>query len=394
MSWPKIPSQAAFCLIIGLLACLGTIVGLRFVSPQQPEPTPFVIREIPEGVVDISFRHAKRYPVDPGARLLLIPHHLVAGREIASLLTSVPTKKRILLLSPDHFSIGKQALSITDKSFTWNEQAIRPDLSLNKQLLATHPQALRLQDSVFEREHGVRGLVPFLNQAWPQATVNAMTVRNDASTSTLNTLSDQLDKLLDTDPELIIAVTIDFSHELPAYLADLHDTHAIGHLEARNAEAFRQVEIDSPPLFFLLSKLAEQQNVRLTVQAQTNSLRLMYASTTELGTSHALMSSEPGLATTNSQRFVFFHDPTRAIQSSEDRAYRGYDEVREARIPFETVFVKETQTDRTIWHTFPLRRADNKTWELVSDQQFAALTNNRRTWEAWAAENLSKGVSE
>lgn len=380
--------------MIGLLACLGTILSLNFASIQQPEPTPFIIREIPDGVVDTSFRHAKRYPVDPGARLLLIPHHLVAGREITSLLTSVPTKKRVLLLSPDHFSIGKQALSTTNRPFDWNGNTIRPDPSLSNQFLTAHPQALRLQDSVFEREHGVRGLIPFLAEAWPKATVNVMTVRNDASTSTLNALSDQLHKLLEAGPDLIIVVTIDFSHELPAYLADLHDAQAIGHLEARNAEAFRRVEIDSPPLFFLLSKLAEQQNVRLTVQAQTNSLRLMYASTTELGTSHALMSSEPGLATTNSQRFVFFHDPTRAIQSSEDRAYRGYDEVREARIPFETVFVQEIHPDRILWHALPLQRTTNKTWELVSDQQFAALTNNRRTWEAWAAENLSKGVSE
>jgi AmmeMemoRadiSam system protein B len=171
----------ALCLAIGLLACLGTIFGLQLASKEPTEAPSFVIREIPESVVDGSFRHAEHYSVDPNSRLLLIPHHLVAGREIASLLTSASPKKRILLLSPDHFSIGDHALATTNKAFRWKEQTVRPDLALNKRLLAAFPTAFRVQDNIFEREHGVRGLVPFLTQAWPQASVNVMTVRNRCS---------------------------------------------------------------------------------------------------------------------------------------------------------------------------------------------------------------------
>jgi AmmeMemoRadiSam system protein B len=380
----------ALCLAIGLLACLGTIFGLQLASKEPTEAPSFVIREIPESVVDGSFRHAEHYSVDPNSRLLLIPHHLVAGREIASLLTSASPKKRILLLSPDHFSIGDHALATTNKAFRWKEQTVRPDLALNKRLLAAFPTAFRVQDNIFEREHGVRGLVPFLTQAWPQASVNVMTVRNDTATSTLQTLSNQLNELLLTDPELLIVITIDFSHELPAYLADLHDAQAIEHLKTRHAEAFRRVEIDSPPLFFLLTKLASQQTAELIVHAETNSLRLMQASTTELGTSHVLMSSRPvKVIAQRSSRFTLFHDPRRFIQSSEDRVYRGYDEVKTVTIPFAAIFVREQTNTDDIWHTIPLRRASNTTWNVVSDTEFAQQKTIRETWQTWAKQSLS-----
>lgn len=397
-------------LLLSLLTAGGTMFAL-VQGTVQPHPTnktslsTFVLQEIPADVVSTSFIARRPYAVDPRARILLVPHHLVAGREIASLVSSTPAPKRVLLLSPDHFSQGQRALSTTRRSFVWNNVSIPPANALVDTLLAALPKALQIQDGVFRREHGVRGLVPFFQEAWPGVQVSALTVRTDTSSSTVEQLAQTLHTALQTDPGLLIVITIDFSHELPAYLADLHDRYAIQELLARNTNASSLVEIDSPPLFRLLTRLAQLQGLTLQLHAHTNSLRLMHASVTERGTSHVLMSgaprpspdrSSPTTSPATISRFTLFHDSKRPIVSSENRAYRGYSDVRETTIPFPATFVREITATTTHWHTLPLRNigSDSQAWELVSDQHLQPLSTQRAQWATWARNHLSDPSNE
>ena len=379
-----------------IVAAIGVaILALSLFSRKAPAPSatsnpPFVITEISSPVVATSFQHKNAYEIDPASRILLVPHHLVAGREIASLLSSSFIPQRVLLLSPDHFTKGKQALSITRRPFSWNGQTIAPNERLIATLSDALPQALQTQDDVFVGEHGIRGLLPFLSTAWPEADVTAVTVRVDTSTTTMQKLAQTLQAELARDPTLLIVVTIDFSHELPGYLADLHDAQAITQLQALNAAAFDQVEIDSPPLFFFLATLAKLQQATLRLHAHTNSLYLMNTQIAERGTSHLLMSAvSKSNPTPLTKRFTLFHDVTRTIVSSENRAYRGYDGVREVVIPFPAIFVQEATTSTPIWHALPLRNMSETSWELVSDRTFKQLASERTQWETWARTHLS-----
>ena len=324
-----------------------------------------------------------------------MPHHLVAGAEIASLLQSRPAPKHVLLLSPDHFSQGKQVFSTTRSTFVWQGKYVVPQESLTNALLTTTRRALRLQDSVFQHEHGVRGLLPFFKTAWPEATVNAITVRADASTEAITGLRNALVQTLASDPDLVVVITIDFSHELPAYLADLHDAYAIEQLEELNASAANTVEIDSPPLFSLLTQLAKAEKQFLKLQAHSNSLRLMQATVTTAGTSHVLMSSAIEQPLAPSSTFTFFFDPTRPISSPEDRALRGYTRVQQTTIPFPAAFVAEHTATTTRWFAIPLEQTPaSNNWTVVSDSRFATLAQMRQRWEQWASNNLSKKINE
>jgi len=348
------------------------------------------IPEVSPTLVSTSFDHRDVFQVDPTSQILLVPHHLVAGRELASLLASSPTRSHVLLLSPDHFTKGKQALSTTRQSFVWNGQRINPTPEIIDLLLNEFPEALKIQDDVFTREHGVRGLIPFIQTAWPRTNVTPVTVRLDTSNKTIEQLARVLHKELETNPNLTLIITIDFSHDLPVYLANLHDAHSIKSLEYLDIEASKLVEIDSPPLFRLLTTLTKLQNRSLQLQAHTNSLKLMKAEATPLGTSHLLMSQHPGPPLMNpTPFFTFYYDPGRKIVSSEDRAYRGYDEVQIASIPFPAVFVKEDTHTDTIWHALPIQQQATSHWTLVSDNVFETMKTERTSWEAWAAEHLS-----
>ncbi len=390
-NWKR--ARGVFTLIvaaIGVAILLPSLFSRKAPAPSIVSNPPFVITESSSSVVSTSFQHKNTYDVDPASRILLVPHHLVAGREIASLLSSSSIPRHVLLLSPDHFTKGKQALSITRRPFTWNGQTIPPNEALITTLSEALPDALQLQDDVFASEHGIRGLLPFLSTAWPDADVTALTVRVDTSTTTMQKLAQTLQTELARDPTLLIVVTIDFSHELPGYLADLHDAQAIAQLQALNADAFDQVEIDSPPLFFFLATLAKLEQTTLRLHAHTNSLYLMNTQIAERGTSHLLMStvskSDP---TPLTKRFTLFHDATRNIISSEDRVYRGYDKIEEVTIPFPAIFVQETTTSTTIWHAIPLRKMSETSWELVSDRTFKQLASERTQWETWARAHLS-----
>lgn len=369
-----------------------SVLSLIIPPSQQPIDmnSSLSIPEVSSTLVSTSFHHRDDLQVDPASQILLVPHHLVAGRELASLLASSPVRSQTLLLSPDHFTKGKQALSTTRQPFVWNGQQINPTPGIIDTLLQEFPEALKIQDDVFTREHGIRGLIPFIQSAWPHTTVTPVSVRLDTSHQTIEQLARVLHRELETNPDLTLIITIDFSHDLPAYLADLHDAHSIKSLEYLDIEASKLVEIDSPPLFRLITTLTKLQNRSLQLHAHTNSLKLMKAEATLLGTSHLLMSqrSEPTLVNPT-PTFTFFYDPSRKILSSEDRAYRGYDEVQIASIPFPAVFVKEEAHTSTIWHALPIQQRADSNWNLVSDKQFAIMKSERAGWETWAAEHLT-----
>jgi AmmeMemoRadiSam system protein B len=399
-SWSRV---CCWLIFIGLTALLVLLFLAHSLEWQKTHPTegvlehtrPFLINEISSDLVLSSFMHRDDYVIDPSARILLIPHHLAAGREIASLLGSSPNSPQAVLLSPDHFSKGAQALSTTREAFQWGEHRTPGDKGRIDRLLLRLPKALRVQDSVFLHEHGVRGLIPFLQLAWQHTGVTPITVRVDTSDETITKLAEALHEELQQDPSLMLVITIDFSHELPAYLADLHDAYAIGRLNALDETAARKVEIDSPPLFLLLTKLTKLEGSTLQLQAHTNSLRLMNASVSTLGTSHVLMSERvSSTPETTSSHFTFFHNPSHPILSSEDRVYRGYDTVKTTAIPFPTAFVKEETATTTIWHAIPLAPLKNKRWEVVSDQVFTTLKTERVVWENWARTHLTAIPSE
>ncbi len=392
-------SKIGMIIIGGVLGMILAVVGLNLKTKNAPSTSvagPFILKEISEAVVATSFEHTQTYDVDPGSRILLVPHHLVAGREIASLISSASKPKHVLLLSPDHFAQGKQALAISDQSFLWKDQIIAPDTDLITRLQTALPTKLRLQNAVFIREHGVRGLLPFFAEAWPNVPVTALTVRVDTSTSTMQQLANTLHEELAHDPGLLVITTIDFSHELPAYIADLHDAQAIEHLQALDAAAFDKVEIDSPPLYFLLATLTGLEKSSLRLHAHTNSLKLMNALSSGHGTSHVLMSTVPNSTPTAiNKRFTLFTDARLKVTSSEDRIYRGYDEIQQAYIPYSALFVREETPSEVIWHPISLtQNQQQKTWELAPDTVIEQELVERYQWKNWAATNLPTNVRE
>ena len=369
-----------------------SLFSSRVHPPELPPPIPVtMIPDVKPSLIEASFLAKESVSISPETRLLLLPHHLVAGREIASTLTSLRAPKRVLLLSPDHFSQGKTAFSLARQRFRGAEYTIDPDLQLIEQLTRALDQNLTIDPAVFQKEHGVYGLLPFIHRAWPETSVTALSVRNDSSPQAVQRLSDTLQRLIERDDDLLVIITIDFSHDLPEYVAGLHDALAIDTLRSLDGARVKQIELDSTPLAHTLMSVAKDLRLsNVNILFHTNSLSLMKAETTPLGTSHIIATFSPGASSLpRSVTTTLIHDPRRSVQSSEERFYKGFDRIVTSTIPYPVAFVKIETASSTRLTPLPLKLLSGQRFVPLTDTELKTIsTSTKNTWNRWAETHL------
>ncbi len=267
-------------------------------------------------MVEEAFSAAFDWTVKDGARVFIMPHHLVAAREIASLVKAIPAPSVVYLLSPDHFSRGKTVFTRSD-----------------------HPD-------IVNGDHGVTNLLPFFAKAWPDARIVPILVRRDATETNRASMADELVAHLTEDPSAIVVVSVDFSHYLPAEVADFHDVLAEDVIASLADLEADRVEIDSPGALAIGLKVARAFGLGdVTIHAHTNSLRILQATIAQESTSHFLVSFAPGeIRKQNNLSILFFGDlmfdrtvrdrmtaaksleyPFAKIRGQEDRFFWGQD---------------------------------------------------------------------
>lgn len=297
--------------------------------------------------LEAAFGAKQSWTVKSGTRILIVPHHLVAAREIASLVSATEKPSVVYLVSPDHFSQGKTVFTTTDASFDTALGRVDGDVERTASLVSDVPQ-LRKSDAPFTTEHGVAGLLPFFSRAWPGIPVVPIIMRIDATQEDRADLSAALAKRLSEDPNALLVVTIDFSHYQPANVADFHDELAQDVVTSLADRETDRVELDSPGALAVALKTARTLGLGdVTIQAHTNSLRILESKLAQESTSHFLVSFSPGeIQTQQELSLLFVGDmmfdrtvasrmktagsfdyPFQKIRGTEDRFFRGQDVV-------------------------------------------------------------------
>ncbi|MDD2785375.1 MAG: AmmeMemoRadiSam system protein B [Patescibacteria group bacterium] len=282
------------------------------------ETSPSTIK-LPAGTVsqemlDGAFLNKEDWSVKKGMRVILIPHHLVAARQIASLVSATPKPSKVYLVTPDHFGACKSAAYCSGP---------------------------------MEGEHAITGLVPFLQRAWgDDIEIIPTMVRPDATAEQADGLTQILIDDLHKDKKALLVATIDASHYLPAEAADFHDIltqDVIGSLADQEVE---KTEIDAPSVLRVTLKIAREFGLGdVTIHAHTNSLRILQAQIAQESTSHFLASFAPGeIKAQQDVTLLFFGDmmfdrnvvtrsktagslayPFQKILGQENRFFRGQD---------------------------------------------------------------------
>lgn len=291
----------------------------KIATPSTRQPTSTItIKDQPNNYIDYGLRFITSISTKTDSRILLVPHHLLPVRQIGEAFAAAPDAKRVILLSPDHFSGCKKAICTTGADFTYEQLTI--------QTTPADADFIESRDSVFLKEHGIRGLLPFVATRWPDAQIIPITIKADATTSTVDQLADWITQQLQ-DKNTYFVPTIDLSHYLPAYLADIHDRVTIRDLLSIDPDHWRPMEIDNPPIARIVLTLAKNLDLKGTVTSHTNSLKLIQATTEREGTSHAIIrygatGQDPENVTT-----TLYTDPTRHVFSREERYYWGFDRI-------------------------------------------------------------------
>src|SRR5262245_10710544 len=166
---------------------------------------------------------------------IAVPHHLLAADLIARGFWAAAGNQynRVIILSPDHFNRSRKPLATTRRDFETVFGRIGNDRAATSALLET---ADLFDDSgLFEHEHGIAALTPFVKHFFPDAKIVPVTISYRASRADWDRALELLVKL--TGPRVLVVQSTDYSHFLPASVAMQRDQETLNIIAAQDVEA-------------------------------------------------------------------------------------------------------------------------------------------------------------
>ena len=194
--------------LIGLVlllvaACSGT--------DQPPEKDAFPPLFPDRGLFLAAIGQCRVKPLPQKISGVTVPHHLLAADLLAGAFARVQGQKyrRIIILSPDHFSRSRTPFAITRRDFETALGRLTTDRSAVNRLLVN---PLVTESSLFSHEHGVQALLPFIAHYCPGALIVPIALRHSSQPADWEALAQSLAPLL--GPDTLLVQSTDFSHYL------------------------------------------------------------------------------------------------------------------------------------------------------------------------------------
>ena len=217
--------------------------------------------------------HARAAPLAQKITGITVPHHLLAADLIAEAFARISTQgyRRIIILSPDHFSRSRTPFAVARRNFQTALGPLVTDEAAVGQLLENTSIS---PSNLFSHEHGVQALLPFVAHHFPEARIVALAIRYSATPAQWRALALTLTPLL--TPDTLIIQSTDFSHYLPAAAARRHDQETLRVLSGGDPEEVLSLSepahLDSKGAQYLQLRLqGEVFRASLTVTANRNS---------------------------------------------------------------------------------------------------------------------------
>jgi poly-gamma-glutamate synthesis protein (capsule biosynthesis protein) len=249
-----------------LAACALGLAGAVHAAAADPADPAVASMPFPAQFVDaqpVLDAIAAARPIELGGAAvtgLVLPHHRVAADLIATGLVSAaqgPAPERIVLLTPDHFKRSPRAFASTLRDFDTALGRVPIDRAAVQQLLRSPEVSASI---LFEREHGIGELLPYIARLFPGVPLVPVAVRIGAGREQWDRLVDRLAPLV-TSRTLIIQST-DFSHYLPREQAVRHDQQMLDIIAAGDfggvARARQPAQLDSRGAQYIQMRLQKR----------------------------------------------------------------------------------------------------------------------------------------
>jgi AmmeMemoRadiSam system protein B len=213
------------------------------------------------------------------ARGIIVNHHLLASSFIAETFNVVATDApvTVLLVSPNHFDAGRGDIITSAEPWQTPYGILQPDEQLINQL--TTAGIANVEESPFQQEHGVSGIVAFIKKSLPNAKVVPVIFRNRMTSRQALDAADGYYQILNADKSAryMLVGSFDFSHYLTSAAADFHDIKNLDDVASFNFADIYNLDIDSRPgLAFFLELLKDFHAQNFNLLENSNSAKLVH----------------------------------------------------------------------------------------------------------------------
>lgn len=209
------------------------MVALPALAADLPRHPAFVLDEAAVRAALAAEARAPAVPVPVTG--IGTPHHLLAADLIARAFNAAAGNRyeRIVLLSPDHFFKGPRPAATTRRGFDTVFGPVESDRAAVDILLA-EDQTFAASD-LFDGEHGVTGLMPFVRQFFPDVPVVAVTLGIGSTRPEWDQATETLKRIV--TPKTLVIQSTDYSHYLLPHVARARDQQTLNVLSARDLDA-------------------------------------------------------------------------------------------------------------------------------------------------------------
>jgi AmmeMemoRadiSam system protein B len=193
-----------FALLLLLMAACSRSNRL---PAQSPFPPFFTNKE----VFAAAIRACRAEPLPQKINGVTVPHHLLAADLIAGAFARLRGKgyRRIIIVSPDHFSRSASPFAVTRRNFETVLGKLNIDKAAVCRLLGN---PLVTESALFSQEHGIRALLPFIAHYFPKARIVPIAIHHKSLQAEWDSLAQTLAPLL--TPDTLLVQSTDFSHYL------------------------------------------------------------------------------------------------------------------------------------------------------------------------------------
>jgi MEMO1 family protein len=202
----------------------------------------------------------------------IVTHHFLASSLMVRFFESVrahAAPDTIILLGPNHYHHGNADISLSSLPWKTPFGIMQSNQPLTREIAtATH---LPEDTEAFTGEHSVGVLIPLLKYYFPRARVLPILIDANADDRKLKALQPILARSL-RDPRIFVLLSMDFSHNSTAAIAESRDALAQRAISALADDQVDSLNVDCHKgLRLLLSSLRDLGNIHVQMEEHSNS---------------------------------------------------------------------------------------------------------------------------
>jgi len=260
-----------------LLLCLAAALVMIFTSPEhqtirlsdenipavqivkdaiaEQETPKIALRNVSQSQLDYAEKYQIKWEVQPGARILIIPHQLSQSREIMGALGAMQPPSVIYLVAPDNDKICKTSICTTDHGFETEAGGLRGSADYVAKFTKSIPE-ITIDDSVFTGPGSATYLIPLIAKKWSGLRVIPILVDPQLSGADAELLAGALTSALTYDREAGLIVALESNREISSDLARFQSAATEDIISALADLESDQTIFDSPQLLSVALKTA------------------------------------------------------------------------------------------------------------------------------------------